>query len=44
MKKYYRVVGECEYCKDPIYDFQKVRNEMHNGCARIKDNEDKEVQ
>ena len=37
--------GKCHYCKDPIYDFQKVTDKQgdkyHEGCAEIEEQEKK---
>lgn len=32
----HKTVGTCGYCEDPIYDFQKTKDGMHDGCARIR--------
>jgi len=30
-----RTVGTCDYCEDPIYNFQAVKDGMHAGCAAL---------
>ena len=30
-----KIVGKCDHCKDPIYDFQK-KVEMHEGCVELE--------
>jgi len=39
-RKMIETIGKCAYCKDPIYDFQKVEVEgsiipLHKGCLAI---------
>lgn len=35
-----KTIGKCAYCKDPIYDFQKLKVDnaiisLHKGCLTI---------
>lgn len=32
-----RIVAYCDYCGDPIYNFQDRTNGMHDGCADLKE-------
>ncbi len=31
-----KTVGKCTCCNDPIYAFQLVRDNKHDGCSRLK--------
>lgn len=41
MKDKNRIVGECSRCGDPVYAFQLVKDNMHEGCSKLVWNKSK---